>query len=549
METVVRLLDSSGVNVIDSVSAEYEDSFCLESFEDLIEQHAAVDPPGSHSFIIARVQTWDHKQPGKAFFSYYNAYHLNKILFQTQVYLGRKLIHRLHVLNPLSNTDIIGNVQYFMAENVAHVVMGDSGPQPTALSSPASEDAAGTRRDSAEPVRAPPAKSPKGRANIPSPIKTAFTPDLCTEFQHDLPPPSPRVREVESGSTFSWTLTVPIIAEVEEEDTFTVDGGLKETRPIQPTQVQAAVPSPPKLGLVTGLLRRLSTSPIHQPTPTLASPARIVEPLSSPTSPHVPIPIGTPTRNATPIPDEMLSSLIPATARSRRRKLSFANAVAAAGTPNATFEEWIGALSNQRESFGADNEMEEDYDAVPTFGGISMLGSAPDGIVLADGSVTGNKEFVRTVETDLTGPKPSDDSAALQPEAPPPEEPAPQAVPRRTEKKVVTIDAVLFATDGDYLESSRVRAVFRAHALQKEDTLLFEMPEYKGSQEPNEHLALNVGADSDREEGSRSNGSVCCALLLDERGRQGGLFRARCCFVVIVVVIAVFLLLFLTLRR
>ena len=60
------------------------------------------------------MQTWDHKQPERAFYSYYHAHHLNKCLFQTQQYLGTKLIHRLHVLNPLTNTDIIGNVLYFM---------------------------------------------------------------------------------------------------------------------------------------------------------------------------------------------------------------------------------------------------------------------------------------------------------------------------------------------------------------------------------------------------------------------------------------------------
>ncbi|KAI8914709.1 hypothetical protein DFJ77DRAFT_422182, partial [Powellomyces hirtus] len=99
---------------VDSIATDYEDSFSLETFGELIQAHYECDPVGSKAFIIARVQTWDIKQPGRAFYSYYNAYHLNRILFQTQVYLGKKLIHRLHVLNPLTNTDIIGDVQYFM---------------------------------------------------------------------------------------------------------------------------------------------------------------------------------------------------------------------------------------------------------------------------------------------------------------------------------------------------------------------------------------------------------------------------------------------------
>jgi hypothetical protein len=79
---------------------------------------------GSKHFIIARVQTWDHKQPDKAFYSYYHAHHLNKLLFQTQVYLDKKLIHRLHVLNPLTNTDIIGHVLYFMVKGRTVITEG-----------------------------------------------------------------------------------------------------------------------------------------------------------------------------------------------------------------------------------------------------------------------------------------------------------------------------------------------------------------------------------------------------------------------------------------
>jgi len=115
-EGVIRLLNSSGTTVMDSVSVEYEDSFCLDTFGELIEQHQNSEPKGTKNFIIARVQTWDHKQPDKAYYSYYNAYQLNKILFQTQIYLGKKLIHRLRVLNPLTNTDIIGNVNYFIVK-------------------------------------------------------------------------------------------------------------------------------------------------------------------------------------------------------------------------------------------------------------------------------------------------------------------------------------------------------------------------------------------------------------------------------------------------
>ena len=112
---IIQLRSSDGQTVMDSLDASYEDSFCLDSFKDLTLAHQEA---GKY-FIIARVQTWDRKQPEKAYYSYYNAYHLNKILFQTQWFCGKRLIHRLLVLNPLTNSDIVGDVQYFMVRTKA----------------------------------------------------------------------------------------------------------------------------------------------------------------------------------------------------------------------------------------------------------------------------------------------------------------------------------------------------------------------------------------------------------------------------------------------
>ena len=43
---------------------------------------------------------------------------MNKVLFQTQNYRNRRLLHRLNVLNPLSNSDILGDVEYFSVEGM-----------------------------------------------------------------------------------------------------------------------------------------------------------------------------------------------------------------------------------------------------------------------------------------------------------------------------------------------------------------------------------------------------------------------------------------------
>ena len=63
--TIIRLLDKDGKEVQDSISGEYEDSFCLETFEDLCKAHFEAEPVNTKGFIVARVQTVDPKQPEK----------------------------------------------------------------------------------------------------------------------------------------------------------------------------------------------------------------------------------------------------------------------------------------------------------------------------------------------------------------------------------------------------------------------------------------------------------------------------------------------------
>jgi hypothetical protein len=42
----IRLMDASGSTVLDSVATEYEDSFCIESFGDLVRATAEAEPAG-----------------------------------------------------------------------------------------------------------------------------------------------------------------------------------------------------------------------------------------------------------------------------------------------------------------------------------------------------------------------------------------------------------------------------------------------------------------------------------------------------------------------
>ncbi|TPX57026.1 hypothetical protein PhCBS80983_g04136 [Powellomyces hirtus] len=238
MSAVIRLMDSSGQVVLDSVATDYEDSFSLESFDDLIKAHRECDPAGTKEFIIARVQTWDHKQPEKAFYSYYSAYQLNKILIKTQRYKGKRLIHRLHVLNPLTNTDIIGNVQYFHVQSV----MKKNGPlkavkeadssadlinrpqilgtaEASDLGTPGAGDtnAAMNAEETSDMLKVPTKTVGKKRVVPALQIQTGASGSDRKASTGELAPMSPSVQEVESGLT-TWTRSAPSAVEAPPDE-------------------------------------------------------------------------------------------------------------------------------------------------------------------------------------------------------------------------------------------------------------------------------------------------------------------------------------------
>ncbi|KAI8607134.1 hypothetical protein BC830DRAFT_1175655, partial [Chytriomyces sp. MP71] len=211
---IIKLLDSTGERVLDSVSAEYEDSFSLESFADLISAHENANPAGTRAFIIARVQTWDHKHPERAYYSYYDAFQLNKILFQTQVYFDKKLIHRLHVLNPLTNTDIIGDVQYFIIRTVQTEKMSSLTRPKVMFMEPEgsiSDDQPSMARLSLKP-------KPKPKTPFTGGLKVQTNLHPTQALLGDLPPPSPSVKAIDKGDRTSWTIASPTVGHMHEED-------------------------------------------------------------------------------------------------------------------------------------------------------------------------------------------------------------------------------------------------------------------------------------------------------------------------------------------
>ncbi|KAI8612420.1 hypothetical protein BC830DRAFT_562341 [Chytriomyces sp. MP71] len=430
---IIKLLDSTGERVLDSVSAEYEDSFSLDSFADLISAHENANPPGTRAFIIARVQTWDHKHPDRAYYSYYDAFQLNKIMFQTQVYFDKRLIHRLHVLNPLTNTDIIGDVQYFIIRTVQSEKISSLKRPKVKFIEPErsiSEDQSCMTK-------------PKPKAYFTGGLKVETNLHPSQALLGDLPPPSPSVQAIEKGDRTSWTIASPIVGHMHEEDPLEV--------PKNPTNTPAShlIVTP-----VANFLRRISGVPPQKsksaPTSRQVSPTALgsiatdqsgqINALISPAKfhpqmnysglkPHaalrtaggmenlrIHIPEGNITRfGRTLTPDELH---FPRTHKNRRRHLSYANAVTAAGSP-ASVEDWMLLVS---EDGNRDLDGEDvDHDAVDEFGARTAHVAAHD-------------------DADFS-----------------------------------THDAVLFATDSDFLESSAIRRLFKLNACVAQDAVLFEM--------------------------------------------------------------------------
>ncbi|KAJ3300040.1 hypothetical protein HK104_005036 [Borealophlyctis nickersoniae] len=590
-EAIIRLLDSSGVNVLDSVSAEYEDSFSLETFGDMAMQHYEAEPKGTKSFIIARVQTWDHKQPEKAFYSYYSAYQLNKILFQTQVYLGKKLIHRLHVLNPLTNTDIIGNVQYFMVKvkpESAEEQKQQDNIIATAVVDEAKEGDVGEARSAPLDPEMGLGRKTIGKGNRPPPkINTSLKPTGVDMIV----PPSPAVREVESGALTSWTMAAPAVTEASDEEykpsgpgprprKFSlVTMGLKSPYPSSPKKkvasasklasqdleenpkmeggdaeedVDSLAMRPRAISYGTAdTARRSLEVPVGEPMkarhgslihfqPIVKQPTGIIQ-MRNHKRNKTTIPVGAITRFAQPISVDELEKSAPPTTKRRRRTLSFANAVTAAGTP-ATFQEWIEMVRKEQRRLKAEGDRGQagqQYDSVEPFG--------------QRNSVTSPGEQMPMPPLSQMKGKPASESAAglLNSKLPFIRDESTRSIaaslgsdgePKSEGANVKVYDAVLFATDNDFLESSRIRAIFRENAVTSQDAKLFEMPPYTGvEQAPPAVVIVDDSAFCEwcyPSPGSLARYGPCMRLF----------HRTKCYLAAILLVVAMFCFIFFTLR-
>ncbi|KAJ3151229.1 hypothetical protein HDU89_002067 [Geranomyces variabilis] len=463
----IRLFDSSGTTAVDSVPVDYEDSFCLDSFRELIQAHYACEPTGSRSFIIARVQTWDLKQPGKAFYSYYSAYHLNKILFQTQVYLGKKLIHRLHVLNPLTNTDIIGDVQYYMLripvpestalsgeEEVAGAKKKDVDEQPSILATAVANDdkvnsdvTLARRGGSTRPSTAPNRES-RMAGKVPS-IDTSNSPNTSpSRNKFNLPPPSPSVREAEANRMASWTLVGPLVSEISEEE---------------PTG--------------SGPLRRkfsLATMKMANPYPRVPAPA----------GPKSALPM----LETEPGSGEFVLSIPPSPTKSPTKSIASSSTggglseIKIITKPPSGMLMLNGTRRTQRVNIPA--------------GTVTRFGQSVDPSSVPEPQPIIRRRSFSAHDTKTSQPweqrKLLSDPAPATPTITASSSSATLAQPNSDHLSTLpAFEAVLFATDNDYLESSKTRAVFRANAVVPEEVKLFEMPEYTGVESPIPYIVVD----------------------------------------------------------
>jgi len=477
-EGVIRLLNSSGTTVMDSVSVEYEDSFCLDTFGELIEQHQNSEPKGTKNFIIARVQTWDHKQPDKAYYSYYNAFQLNKILFQTQIYLGKKLIHRLRVLNPLTNTDIIGNVNYFIVkgktselekenkdevkinvgtdeinngktadmghdkeECIKTVNLNDTEEKhiPVLTIETASAMESGISPNNLE---TPKSASPKKKKPLPKINTSLNTPT------DNLIPPSPSVLKNEKGDVGSWTIASPAVYECKDEDLSKKVFKKRKFSLLTPSsKTTFNKPKGTPLGEIPEDNADYgSTAVMIQPQ------ERKIElsPSEQPTLEHTAItsiPVGTVTQFAKPVPQDQVLKIVPPTIKGRRRSLSYLNTLSATPKSSCSLREWLVYMKKESmklDEENGENSEKKDYDVVNL------------------GKDKKEEEDISNVKPDTKDDTKKDDSDV-------------------SDIDIEVYDAVLFATDDDFLEKSKIRAIFKKNAVQPDDAKLFEMPEYKGA--------------------------------------------------------------------
>jgi hypothetical protein len=369
------------------------------------------------------------------------------------------------VLNPLTNTDIIGNVLYFLvkSKNIDPASTGKQIPpapqsphlmeklSPGPMRSPVAENQVLINLqvhcgENASPYSAK-AKSPGGWSMISIPNRQSL-PNLSENSGDEdsgdekrkliLSMNSDTAHSPTTKSTeplMGWTLAQAVSCIAPESipsvvvttstntavNTITNTGNKSpegkskatkrpQTRPGSPLKIQTQLDRPKSNG-GSDLLR-------------LKSPGAAATAVKTPVH-------GVPSQFGNLLSPQQASAIAPPSARGRRRPFSYMNSLITSGDRDASLNDWCALLESDRES-------------------------APDS---------------------PDGPTAGEDNDTVKPFKNMGDRQSPVAQP------VEFYDAILFATDSDFLEQSACRATFKANAINMEEAQLLEMAPFNGEPE------------------------------------------------------------------
>lgn len=97
-------------SINESISLGLEESFTLETYQSLIDGAKK----NGKKLLLARVITVDPFNSGSLYYFYYEANHINKVLFRKET--NCSILHRMKSKNPLNNMPIVGDVQYYIID-------------------------------------------------------------------------------------------------------------------------------------------------------------------------------------------------------------------------------------------------------------------------------------------------------------------------------------------------------------------------------------------------------------------------------------------------
>lgn len=198
-----------------------------------------------------------------------------------------------------------------------------------------------------------------------------------------------------------------------------------------------------------------------------------------------PVPAGSITQHGNPITPFQIMSIVPATSRSRRRTLSYINAMVSSGSTSASMDEWEKLVREDRDLSANAASPTQNHPLNPQNNLVNDQLQA-QAISSAAGEYDRVKPFGANQIPVVGYPSSPLATNAHRVSA----ENSPIFSPLPVLSKEEFYDAVLFATDTDFLEQALIRHIFRENAQQPTDSTLFEMTPFTGEESHAETRAI-----------------------------------------------------------